>query len=112
MDQLLGHYEGELLVLITFLVFGAAMLPDALQHLDWTWVLYGTLSLTIVRMIPIGLSLLGTGISLPSYLFLGWFGPRGLASILFALLILEEAELVHGRLVRLDEGRRLRHRPA
>ena len=88
--------EGELLVLITFLVFGAAMLPDALQHLNWTWVLYGTLSLTFIRMIPIGLSLLGTGIRLPSYLFLGWFGPRGLASILFALLILEEAELMHG----------------
>ncbi len=88
--------EGELLVLITFLVFGAAMLPDALQHLNWGWVLYGVLSLTFVRMIPIGLSLLGTGIRLPSYLFLGWFGPRGLASILFALLILEEAELTHG----------------
>lgn len=88
--------EGELLVLITFLVLGAVMLPDALQHLNWTWVLYATLSLTLVRMIPIGLSLLGTGIRLPSYLFLGWFGPRGLASILFALLILEDAELVHG----------------
>lgn len=88
--------EGELLVLITFLVLGAVMLPDALQHLNWTWVLYATLSLTFVRMIPIGLSLLGTGIRLPSYLFLGWFGPRGLASILFALLILEDAELVHG----------------
>lgn len=88
--------EGELLVLITFLVLGAVMLPDALQHLNWTWVLYATLSLTLVRMIPIGLSLLGTGIRLPSYLFLGWFGPRGLASILFVLLILEDAELVHG----------------
>ena len=88
--------EGELLVLITFLIFGAVMLPDALQHLNWTWVLYATLSLTFIRMIPIGLSLLGTGIRLPSYLFLGWFGPRGLASILFALLILEEAELTHG----------------
>jgi NhaP-type Na+/H+ or K+/H+ antiporter len=88
--------EGELLVLITFLVFGAAMLPEALHHLNWTWVLYGTLSLTFVRMVPIGLSLLGTRIRLPSYLFLGWFGPRGLASILFALLIIEDTELVHG----------------
>jgi NhaP-type Na+/H+ or K+/H+ antiporter len=88
--------EGELLVLITFLIFGAAMLPDALAHLNWTWVLYAVLSLTLIRLIPIGLSLLGTGIRLPSYLFLGWFGPRGLASILFALLILEDAELIHG----------------
>ena len=88
--------EGEFLVLITFLIFGAAMLPEVLEHLNWTWVLYAALSLTLIRVIPIGLSLLGTGIRLPSYLFLGWFGPRGLASILFALLILEEAELVRG----------------
>ena len=36
-----------------------------------------------------------SGIRLPTYLFLGWFGPRGLASILFVLLILEEAEIPH-----------------
>ena len=88
--------EGELLMLITFLIFGAAMLPDVLQHLNWMWVLYGLLSLTLIRMIPISLSLLGTGLRLPTHLFLGWFGPRGLASILFALLILEDAELVQG----------------
>ena len=46
-------------------------------------------------MLPIGLSLLGTGLRVPSQLFLGWFGPRGLASILFVLLILEESELPH-----------------
>ena len=46
-------------------------------------------------MIPIALSLIGSGIRLPTYLFLGWFGPRGLASILFVLLILEEADIPH-----------------
>ena len=46
-------------------------------------------------MIPIALSLLGSGIRMPTYLFLGWFGPRGLASILFVLLILKEAEIPH-----------------
>jgi len=87
--------EGQLLMLITFLVFGAALLPEGLAHVDVTVVVYALLSLTAIRMIPIALSLLGSGIRMPTYLFLGWFGPRGLASILFVLLILEEAEIPH-----------------
>ena len=87
--------EGQLLMLITFLVFGAALLPEGLEHVDVIFVVYAVLSLTAIRMIPIALSLLGSGIRLPTYLFLGWFGPRGLASILFVLLILEEAEIPH-----------------
>jgi len=87
--------EGQLLMLITFLVFGAALLPEGLAHADATVVTYAVLSLTVIRMIPIAVSLLGSGMRLPTYLFLGWFGPRGLASILFVLLILEEAEIPH-----------------
>lgn len=87
--------EGELLMLITFLVFGAALLPEGLEHINVTFVVYAVLSLTAIRMIPIALSLLGSGIRLPTILFLGWFGPRGLASILFVLLILEESEMPH-----------------
>ncbi len=87
--------EGQLLMLITFLVFGAALLPEGLAHMNVTFVVYAVLSLTVIRMIPIALSLLGSGIRLPTHLFLGWFGPRGLASILFVLLILEEAAIPH-----------------
>jgi NhaP-type Na+/H+ or K+/H+ antiporter len=87
--------EGQLLMLVTFLVFGAALLPEGIQHIDAMFVVYGVLSLTLIRMIPIALSLIGSGIRLPTYLFLGWFGPRGLASILFVLLILEEADVPH-----------------
>lgn len=87
--------EGQLLMLITFLVFGAALLPEGLAHLSPSNVLYAILSLTVVRMIPIAISLLGSGVRLPTQLFLGWFGPRGLASILFVLLILEESEFPH-----------------
>ena len=83
--------EGQLLMLITFLVFGAALLPEGLAHVNVSFVVYAMLSLTAIRMLPIALSLLGSGIRLPTYLFLGWFGPRGLASILFVLLIVEEA---------------------
>jgi NhaP-type Na+/H+ or K+/H+ antiporter len=56
---------------------------------------YALLSLTVIRMLPVAISLMGTGLRLRSVLFLGWFGPRGLASILFVLLILEKVELVH-----------------
>lgn len=87
--------EGQLLMLITFLVFGAALLPEGIAHIDAMFVVYAVLSLTAIRMVPIALSLLGSGIRMPTYLFLGWFGPRGLASILFVLLILEEADIPH-----------------
>jgi NhaP-type Na+/H+ or K+/H+ antiporter len=82
-------------MLITFLIFGAALLPEAIVHLSPTILLYAMLSLTVIRMIPIAISLLGTGLRLPSHLFLGWFGPRGLASILFVLLILEKSDVPH-----------------
>ncbi len=87
--------EGQLLMLITFLIFGAALLPEAIEHLNPTILLYAVVSLTAIRMIPISISLMGSGLSLPSHLFLGWFGPRGLASILFVLLILEKSDVPH-----------------
>jgi NhaP-type Na+/H+ or K+/H+ antiporter len=87
--------EGQLLMLITFLVFGAVLLPEGLEFVTPIILLYAVLSLTVIRMIPIAISLIGTRLGLPTQLFLGWFGPRGLASILFVLLILEETELPH-----------------
>jgi NhaP-type Na+/H+ or K+/H+ antiporter len=87
--------EGQLLMLIAFLVFGALLLPEGLAHANATTVLYAVLSLTVIRMVPIALSLVGAGLRFPTKLFLGWFGPRGLASILFVLLILEESEVAH-----------------
>ena len=87
--------EGQLLMLITFLVFGAALLPEGLEHVNPTVFLYAVLSLTLIRMIPLAISLVGAGLRSPTPLFLGWFGPRGLASILFVLLILEESEVLH-----------------
>ncbi|MCG8595118.1 MAG: cation:proton antiporter [Kiloniellales bacterium] len=84
--------EGHLLTLLTFLLFGAAILPEAFGHAGPMVLLYAVLSLTAVRMIPIAVSLIGAGLRAPTVGFLAWFGPRGLASILFALFILEEAE--------------------
>ena len=91
--------EGQLLTLIAFLVFGAMMLPPALEALDGSVLVYIALSLTVVRMIPAGLALLGSGLRLPSVMFLGWFGPRGLATILFALVVAEAESIAnHERL--------------
>jgi len=89
-----GETEGQLLALLVFAVFGAAMAPVALDRFDWSLLLYAVLSLTVVRMVPIALSLLGSGLRIDSVLFLGWFGPRGIASILFAALVVEEADLL------------------
>jgi NhaP-type Na+/H+ or K+/H+ antiporter len=91
-----GEAEGQLLTLLVFLAFGATMVPEAIPYLTGGAVLYALLSLTLVRMVPVGLALLGTGLRPTSIAFLGWFGPRGLASILFALLVVEEDRLETG----------------
>jgi NhaP-type Na+/H+ or K+/H+ antiporter len=84
---------GAMLAAITFVVFGAVLLAPALRELTWGIVLYAVLSLTAVRMVPVAIALLGTGARPPTVAFLGWFGPRGAASIVFALLLLEEEQL-------------------
>ena len=86
---------GELLNAVTFLAFGAVLLGPALGDLSWRLALYAVLSLTAVRMVPVALALLGTGARRPTAAFIGWFGPRGLASIVFAVLIVEESKLAH-----------------
>ncbi|MFB7605527.1 cation:proton antiporter [Streptomyces gardneri] len=80
----------ELLASLSFLVFGAVLLGPALEHLDWRIVTYAVLSLTVVRMLPVALSLVGTGLAFPTVGYIGWFGPRGLASVVFGLLVVEE----------------------
>lgn len=87
--------EGQILILLTFTAFGAAMIPQAMAAVTGTHIAFGILALTVLRMLPIHLSLVGTGIKPVTSAFLGWFGPRGLASILFVLLILEEAEVAN-----------------
>ncbi|WP_406003137.1 cation:proton antiporter [Streptomyces sp. NBC_00829] len=86
----LAEYLGGLLGTLSFLVFGAVLLGPTLEHLDWRIVTYGVLSLTVVRMVPVALALAGTGMRLPTVAYVGWFGPRGLASIVFGLLVVEE----------------------
>ena len=78
----------ETLALVTWVVFGSAVLGQSLGYFSWQVVVYAVLSLTVVRMLPMFVSLTGSGESTTSKLFLGWFGPRGLASIVFAIIVL------------------------
>jgi NhaP-type Na+/H+ or K+/H+ antiporter len=79
---------GETLALVTWLLFGALVIGPAFNLFSWDIVIYAVLSLTIIRILPIFLSLTGSGESVSSRLFLGWFGPRGLASIVFAIIVI------------------------
>ena len=85
---------GAVLDSVTFLVFGAVLLGPALEHVSWQIALYAVLSLTVVRMVPVAISLRGTHARAPTVAFIGWFGPRGLASIVFAVIV-EDAHLPH-----------------
>ncbi len=86
----LMEQTGAVLAAVTFVVFGAILLGPALRDLTWQIALYAVLSLTVVRMLPVAIAMLGTSARRPTVAFLGWFGPRGAASIVFALLLLEE----------------------
>jgi NhaP-type Na+/H+ or K+/H+ antiporter len=81
---------GELGAFAVWFLFGAALLPVALDHLSFSVLAYALLSLTVVRMLPVAIALLGAGMDRSTVLFVGWFGPRGLASVVFALLAVEE----------------------
>lgn len=94
-----AEQEGALLTVVVFVVLGASLVPDLVRRLDLRTAAYVILSLTVVRMLPIALSLVGTGLRGSSIAFLGWFGPRGLATILFGLLVVEEADLSHGDMI-------------
>ena len=91
-ETVLEGAEGasEALALVTWVVFGAAVLGQQAGTSDWRVVLYAILSLTVVRMLPVAVSVVGLGTRTDSKLFLGWFGPRGLASIVFLVIAAQE----------------------
>lgn len=96
-----------LLAATSFLVFGAVLLGPALEHLDWRTVTYALLSLTVVRMLPVALALAGSGLRLPTVAYVGWFGPRGLASLVLGLLVVKEygvGAALPGRVVAVTVG--------
>jgi NhaP-type Na+/H+ or K+/H+ antiporter len=100
-DSVVGLTEdlGDLLASLSFFVFGAVLLGPALSAIDWRTALYAILSLTLVRMLPVAVALAGSRFRPPTVLYVGWFGPRGLASIVFALLMLRDGPSGAGLLV-------------
>ncbi|MCL6414391.1 cation:proton antiporter [Aestuariirhabdus sp. Z084] len=88
-DTLLLAAEGtgDTLALLTWVLFGIVVVGKALGNFSWMILLYSILSLTLIRMLPVFLSLAGTGMDTSSKLFVGWFGPRGLASVVFGVIV-------------------------
>lgn len=82
--------EGNLLMLISFLVFGLVFIPATISYWDLKIFIFALLSLTVFRMFPVAISLIGSRLDISTVLFIGWFGPRGIASILYTLTIFHE----------------------
>ena len=110
----LSEEVGNVLNGVTFVLFGAILLGPALGELSWDLALYAVLSLTVVRMLPVAIAMLGSRAQPPTVGFLAWFGPRGLASIVFAVIVIEESNLPQRAPARardLPHRRALRLRP-
>lgn len=86
---LAAESTGHALSLLTWVVFGATVVPKVLDLANWQVAVYAVLSLTVVRMLPVWICLRGSDMRLGEVLFVGWFGPRGLASIVFAVMAIE-----------------------
>lgn len=107
--KLLGKYKhaymesnegyGELLSVIVWLVFGAVVIGKGWEHFTWKAWFYAIASLTVLRLVPVWISLLGTTLETETRLFISWFGPRGLASIVFTVIVMQEKLLAGQELV-------------
>jgi NhaP-type Na+/H+ or K+/H+ antiporter len=91
-----AEYEGQLLNLAMFFLLGV-FTAQTLSYISLPIILYVVLSLTVVRMLPVAISLIGTRLKTPTVLFMGWFGPRGLASIVMAVVFIEETTDLPGK---------------
>lgn len=76
-----------------WLAFGFIAVPLLVENIGWAELVFALLALTVLRMVPVALALLGTGLRPPTVGFIGWFGPRGLASVVFTLLAVEDLTL-------------------
>ena len=91
-EQFLEAAEGtaDAVAMVTWFTFGTVIPGLLLSGYRWPVLLYALLSLTLVRMLPVFLCLIGKGLQTDTLLFMGWFGPRGLASIVFAVMVVGE----------------------
>ncbi|MGI9257500.1 MAG: cation:proton antiporter [Gammaproteobacteria bacterium] len=84
--QEFGETEGTQLILVVFLIFGLAMVPFAAPYWGLTELIYALASLTALRMIPVAIAMTGAKLDVGTIAFMGWFGPRGIASVLYLLM--------------------------
>jgi NhaP-type Na+/H+ or K+/H+ antiporter len=91
--QEFGEAEGQQLALFVFLIFGLVAVPTAASYWDAHAWLYAILSLTVIRMVPVAVCLLGTHLGWRSIGLIGWFGPRGIASVLYLLIVVNDLGL-------------------
>ncbi len=94
--ELFAESEGELFIMVSFLIFGLVFIPATYTYWDTNALLYAILSLTLLRMIPVILGFGFMSVDMPTRLFYGWFGPRGIASILYILVAVHTLETIEG----------------
>jgi NhaP-type Na+/H+ or K+/H+ antiporter len=94
-EIILTEAEGSILSLAVFLIFGITVAVKTFT-INWPIFIYAVLSLTFIRMVPVAISLIGMKLRTGSVLFLGWFGPRGLASVVLLLIAMEEMKEIEG----------------
>jgi sodium/hydrogen antiporter len=90
---------GTLLSLLVWFMFGAAMLAPGLAEVGWRDVVFALLALTVLRMVPVALALAGSGLDRATVGFVGWFGPRGLASVVFGLIAVDSLAPAQSKVV-------------
>ena len=88
--------EGEFLVMISFLIFGLVFVPDMVEYLNFNVIIYALISLTLIRMIPIVIGMGRLNVDMPTRFFISWFGPRGIASILYIIVAVHKLGSIQG----------------
>ena len=88
--------SAQLLELMVFAMFGSFALIDGWQRADWRIVLFAVIAVFGVRMVSVLISLIGTGMPMPSRLFIGWFGPRGIGTVVLGLLVINRGDIQSG----------------
>jgi len=81
-----GEAESQIMILFIFLLVGMILVPISYVWWDWKAWVYAILSLTVIRMVPVAISLFRSGLDQKTIWFIGWFGPRGIASVLYMLM--------------------------
>ena len=90
-SNLQEHAEGlgNVLTFLIWIIFGSFIISTYFRDFTWLVMLYALISLTLVRIVPVMIALTRSKVTLKEKLFIGWFGPRGLASIVFAVMLLD-----------------------